>query len=289
MTNDEIATLVETSDEWIAQRTGHPPAPDRRLTARAAALLGAGRPRARSRAPASIRAEIDLIVAATASPDYYFPATASLIGERHRRAARRPGTTCRRRAPGSSTRWPRPTARSRRAWPTPCWWSARRCSRGSSTGATARPASCSATARARWCSAANGSTTGMLGFELGSDGSGAGLLVGACGRAQHRAGARRRTCRWTARGVQVRDDGVGRVGDAVPHGGRADGRGRRRVRAAPGEPAASSTMPRGGWASPRSGCSQRRQYGNTSAASIPICLDEAYRGGRMSTPATSSS
>ena len=54
-------------------------------------------------------AEIDLIVAATASPDYYFPATASLIGERHRRAARRPGTTCRRPAPASSTRWPRPT------------------------------------------------------------------------------------------------------------------------------------------------------------------------------------
>jgi 3-oxoacyl-[acyl-carrier-protein] synthase-3 len=81
MSNDEIATMVETSDEWIAQRTGiH----ERRIAAASdsSASLGAEAAR-RALASAGIDAgELDLIVAATASPDYYFPATASLIGER---------------------------------------------------------------------------------------------------------------------------------------------------------------------------------------------------------------
>jgi 3-oxoacyl-[acyl-carrier-protein] synthase-3 len=81
MSNDEIATMVETSDEWIAQRTGiH----ERRIAAASdsSASLGAGAAR-RALASAGIDAgELDLIVTATASPDYYFPATASLIGER---------------------------------------------------------------------------------------------------------------------------------------------------------------------------------------------------------------
>ena len=81
MSNDEIATMVETSDEWIAQRTGiH----ERRIAAASdsSASLGAEAAR-RALASAGIDAgELDLIVTATASPDYYFPATASLIGER---------------------------------------------------------------------------------------------------------------------------------------------------------------------------------------------------------------
>jgi 3-oxoacyl-[acyl-carrier-protein] synthase III len=81
MGNDEIATMVETSDEWIAQRTG---IRERRIAAAAdsSASLGAEAAR-RALASAGIgAAELDLIVTATASPDYYFPATASLIGER---------------------------------------------------------------------------------------------------------------------------------------------------------------------------------------------------------------
>ena len=81
MGNDEIATMVETSDEWIAQRTG---IRERRIAADAdsSASLGAEAAR-RALASAGIdAAELDLIVTATASPDYYFPATASLIGER---------------------------------------------------------------------------------------------------------------------------------------------------------------------------------------------------------------
>ena len=80
MTNDEIAGMVETSDEWIAQRTG---IRERRIAAphESSASLGA---EAAARAVASAGIDpgaLDLIVAATASPDYYFPATASLIGE----------------------------------------------------------------------------------------------------------------------------------------------------------------------------------------------------------------
>jgi len=81
MSNDEIATMVDTSDEWIAQRTG---IRERRIAdaADSSASLGAEAAR-RAMASAGIDAgELDLIVTATASPDYYFPATASLIGER---------------------------------------------------------------------------------------------------------------------------------------------------------------------------------------------------------------
>src|SRR3954452_16245949 len=81
MGNDEIATMVETSDEWIAQRTG---IRERRIAgdSDSSATLGAEAAR-RALASAGIDAgELDLIVTATASPDYYFPATASLIGDR---------------------------------------------------------------------------------------------------------------------------------------------------------------------------------------------------------------
>ena len=81
MPNDEIATMVETSDEWIAARTG---IRERRIAAdgESSADLGAEAAR-RALADADVEPEqVDLIVAATASPDYYFPATAALIGDR---------------------------------------------------------------------------------------------------------------------------------------------------------------------------------------------------------------
>jgi 3-oxoacyl-[acyl-carrier-protein] synthase-3 len=81
MSNDEIATMVETSDEWIAQRTG---IRERRIAADSdsSASLGAEAARRALESAGIDAGELDLIVAATASPDYYFPATASLIGER---------------------------------------------------------------------------------------------------------------------------------------------------------------------------------------------------------------
>ena len=80
VTNDEIATMVETSDEWISQRTGiH----ERRIAAPgdSSATLGAEAARLALASAGMAPTDLDLIVAATASPDYYFPATASLIGD----------------------------------------------------------------------------------------------------------------------------------------------------------------------------------------------------------------
>jgi 3-oxoacyl-[acyl-carrier-protein] synthase-3 len=78
MTNAELSELVDTSDEWIRERTG--------ITARHVAgegettgTLAADAARA-ALADAGIEpAEIDLIVLATATPDSTFPATATQV------------------------------------------------------------------------------------------------------------------------------------------------------------------------------------------------------------------
>lgn len=78
LTNDELARKVDTSDEWIAQRTGirerHIAAPgevtsDMGLKAAQAALAAAG----------TDAQAIDLILLATATPDNTFPASAVSI------------------------------------------------------------------------------------------------------------------------------------------------------------------------------------------------------------------
>jgi 3-oxoacyl-[acyl-carrier-protein] synthase-3 len=81
MSNDEIATMVETSDDWIAQRTGiH----ERRIAAASdsSASLGAEAARRARASAGSAAGGRDLIVTATPSPANNYPATASLIGER---------------------------------------------------------------------------------------------------------------------------------------------------------------------------------------------------------------
>ncbi len=78
VTNAELAQRVDTSDEWIVQRTGirqrHVAADDEPtsligLKAAQAALADAGMD----------ASEIDLIIVATATPDHTFPATATQI------------------------------------------------------------------------------------------------------------------------------------------------------------------------------------------------------------------
>ncbi|MFN3171126.1 MAG: beta-ketoacyl-ACP synthase III [Hyphomicrobiales bacterium] len=81
LTNDDLAKTVDTSDEWIVQRTGiksrHIAGPDQRTSdlafeAAQAALANAG-----------VDAQsIDLIVLATATPDYTFPATATQVQQK---------------------------------------------------------------------------------------------------------------------------------------------------------------------------------------------------------------
>ena len=78
VTNDDLAKFVDTSDEWIVERTGihqrHRAAPDQAVSdlATAAAnkaLAAAGR----------TAADIDLIIVATTTPDLTFPATAAIV------------------------------------------------------------------------------------------------------------------------------------------------------------------------------------------------------------------
>ena len=77
MTNAELSRLVETSDEWIAERTGirqrHIAAPEEKTSDLAVAaaqkamqVAGVG------------PADIDLVIVATATPDLTFPATAAI-------------------------------------------------------------------------------------------------------------------------------------------------------------------------------------------------------------------
>jgi len=78
VTNAELAQTVDTSDEWIVERTG----------IRARHIAGEGETTGTLAAQAALRAldaagmsagEIDLIVLATATPDQTFPATATKV------------------------------------------------------------------------------------------------------------------------------------------------------------------------------------------------------------------
>jgi 3-oxoacyl-[acyl-carrier-protein] synthase-3 len=78
--NDELAKIVETSDEWIVERTGirerHVAAPDE-------ALSDLCLPAARDALDqAGVRPEdLDLIIVATVTPDMFFPSTGAIIAD----------------------------------------------------------------------------------------------------------------------------------------------------------------------------------------------------------------
>ncbi|KQY95587.1 MULTISPECIES: beta-ketoacyl-ACP synthase III [unclassified Brevundimonas] len=78
VTNADLAKIVDTSDEWIQERTGirqrhkardDQPTSDLAVEAAKRALIDAGR----------TAAEIDLIIVATTTPDMTFPSVASIV------------------------------------------------------------------------------------------------------------------------------------------------------------------------------------------------------------------
>ncbi len=77
-TNDEIATMVDTSDEWISTRTG---IKERRIAAQheSTATLAIRAAEAALQVANVAPEELDLIIVATATPEHLFPATACLV------------------------------------------------------------------------------------------------------------------------------------------------------------------------------------------------------------------
>ena len=80
MTNDELALHVDTSDEWIRERTG---IRERRIASQEEALSDIAIPAVQEAlAEAGVEAsEIDLIICATLTPDMIFPTSSALMAD----------------------------------------------------------------------------------------------------------------------------------------------------------------------------------------------------------------
>ena len=78
VTNDELARSVDTSDEWIYERTG---IRERRIAAEAekTSAIGAAAAEAAVQAAGAAAADVDLSVLATTTPDETVPATATQV------------------------------------------------------------------------------------------------------------------------------------------------------------------------------------------------------------------
>jgi 3-oxoacyl-[acyl-carrier-protein] synthase-3 len=78
LTNDDLSKMVDTNDEWITQRTG---IKERRIAGpgESTATLGAGAARRALKAAGLEPGDLDLIVCGTISPEMTFPSTACFI------------------------------------------------------------------------------------------------------------------------------------------------------------------------------------------------------------------
>src|SRR5436190_16551408 len=79
LTNDELSRMVETSDEWITQRTG---IKERRIAGPedSTATLGTAAARRAIQAAGLEPKDIELLIVATITPEMVFPSTACFIG-----------------------------------------------------------------------------------------------------------------------------------------------------------------------------------------------------------------
>jgi 3-oxoacyl-[acyl-carrier-protein] synthase III len=80
LTNDELSTIVDTTDEWIMERTG---IRERRIAAPEEALTDLALPAARAAlAQAELEPkDIDFLVCATVTPDMMFPTSSALLAD----------------------------------------------------------------------------------------------------------------------------------------------------------------------------------------------------------------
>ena len=80
VTNDELAQMVDTSDEWIIERTG---IRERRIAADSQALSDISLPAVRQalEQAGSDGTDVDLLIVATVTPDMMFPSTSALLAD----------------------------------------------------------------------------------------------------------------------------------------------------------------------------------------------------------------
>lgn len=77
LTNEMLSQIVETSDEWITSRTG---ISERRLSSGEPTWYMAARAAEKALAASGLKAEeLDLIVATSVTPDYFFPSVSSIV------------------------------------------------------------------------------------------------------------------------------------------------------------------------------------------------------------------
>jgi 3-oxoacyl-[acyl-carrier-protein] synthase III len=81
VTNDELAQMVDTSNEWIMERTG---IRERRVAADSDALSDISLPAAQQalEQAGSDGKDIDLLIVATVTPDMMFPSTSAILADR---------------------------------------------------------------------------------------------------------------------------------------------------------------------------------------------------------------
>ena len=81
LTNAELATMVDTSDEWITERTG---IRERRIAApeQATSDLAVLAAEEVLRQTRTSPADLDMVIVATTTPDFVFPPTSALVADR---------------------------------------------------------------------------------------------------------------------------------------------------------------------------------------------------------------
>ena len=95
LTNAELAQMVDTSDEWIVERTGIKERHILKGKGLGTSHMGAEAVRGLLEKTATAPGDVELLICATTTPDFVFPSTANLICDMVRhpryRQLRRPG------------------------------------------------------------------------------------------------------------------------------------------------------------------------------------------------------
>jgi 3-oxoacyl-[acyl-carrier-protein] synthase-3 len=81
LTNAELAQMVDTSDEWIVERTGIKERHILKGKGLGTSHMGAEAVRGLLEKTGTAPGEVDLLICATTTPDFVFPSTANLVSD----------------------------------------------------------------------------------------------------------------------------------------------------------------------------------------------------------------